>query len=85
MSEKEAEKEVEKEVEKEETPRRNSDDQTELYGPNFAQLIDPEPAILSLFKFQMSRVQGRDENFAIFEKFVFAVTSRTLRILMEHI
>jgi len=46
----------------EEAPRRNSDDQTELYGPKFGQLIDPEPSILSLFKFQMSRVQERSEN-----------------------
>ena len=29
--------------------------------------------------------QGRVENFAIFEKLVFAITSRILRILMEHI
>ena len=57
-----SEKEAEKEVEKDEIPRRISDDQTELYGPNFAHLIDPEPSILSLFKFQMSRVQERSDN-----------------------
>ena len=30
-------------------------------------------------------IEARDEHFAIFEKLVFAVTSRILRILIEHI
>ena len=37
-------------------------DQIDLYGNNFRQLIDPEPAVLSLFKFQMTRVQERTKN-----------------------
>jgi len=38
------------------------DAQADLYGPNFKQLIDPEPSVISLFKFQMSRVQERSKN-----------------------
>ena len=63
MSENEPKSEPSEKTEQKTERRSTGDDQTELYGPNFALLVDPEPSILSLFKFQMSRVQERSQSF----------------------
>ena len=51
---------------------------------NVQQMMPPQGNVSSFSKIPLL-VPNRDEHFSIFEKLVFAIISRILRILMEHV